>query len=192
MTTRTSSKRTGFTLIELLTVVAIIMILAGLLFPTIRGALRKAEITQAKAEIKAIETAIRSYFTEYGKLPVRDALQGQADNSCYFLTSPEQYQLINTLMAISYGDNNNNVLNPRKIPFLDAPSRKNALSNQGTQTTFNDPWAKPYAIKFDCNYDNVVDYYGNRNGIAVILSYGPNGIQEDPNVSTCDDVFNFR
>jgi len=59
----------GFTLIELLTVIAIIAILAGLLFPTIKSALQKTEIAKARETIHQIGGAFRSYYTEFGRWP---------------------------------------------------------------------------------------------------------------------------
>jgi len=63
----------AFTLIELLTVIAIIAVLIGLLFPAIKSALLKAEITKAKVQMSNLETAFKSYYTEYGHWPVADA-----------------------------------------------------------------------------------------------------------------------
>lgn len=173
----------GFTLIELLTVIAIIAILVGLLFPTIQSAIKKAEIGQARGDIKAIEGAIRAYMNEYGKLPVSNALQGGSDDACYFFTSPGQATLMNVLRG------KDSTLNPRAIVFLETPARKGAVDASGN---FIDPWGQRYAIKLDCNYDNVVNYYGNQSGPAVVISYGPNRTQEDPNSSGSDDLVNYK
>jgi prepilin-type N-terminal cleavage/methylation domain-containing protein len=73
-----SPARRGFTLVELLTVIAIIAILAGLLFPiigTINEAQRKARCKQQIADIIA---AAKKYKDENGKFP--DALYGVAYN----------------------------------------------------------------------------------------------------------------
>jgi len=66
---RTSRIPAAFTLIELLTVLAIIGILAGLLFPAIKSALQRAEIAQAQNDIKTIETAAKMFYVDYGKWP---------------------------------------------------------------------------------------------------------------------------
>jgi len=78
----------GFTLIELLTVIAIIGIIAGMVF-TISGA---AKITQyrstARAELKATEMALDSYYAQYHVYPPGNALPpnsfpGAGTNSMY-------------------------------------------------------------------------------------------------------------
>lgn len=71
-----SARERSFTLIELLTVIAIIGILASLLLSAIAGARRYAKFSQAKTDIKNIQTAITAYYNEYGKLPVQDNEQG--------------------------------------------------------------------------------------------------------------------
>ena len=58
----------GFTLIELLTVIVIIVVLMGLLFPTIKIVLQKAEASKAQTAIAGLETAFKAYYTEYGKI----------------------------------------------------------------------------------------------------------------------------
>ena len=68
---RNEENRRGraFTLIELLAVIGIIGVLAALLFPAIKLALQKAEIAQAQNDVKNIETAVKSFYIEYGKWP---------------------------------------------------------------------------------------------------------------------------
>ena len=69
----TLSNVEGFTLIELLTVIAIIAVLAGLLFPAIKSALQRAEIAQAQNDVKSIETALKMFYIDYGKWPTGNA-----------------------------------------------------------------------------------------------------------------------
>ncbi|MGH7975889.1 MAG: type II secretion system protein, partial [Limisphaerales bacterium] len=60
---------TAFTLIELLTVIAIIGVLAALLFPAFSAVKKHALINHAQAEMAQLETAIGSYKAAYGFYP---------------------------------------------------------------------------------------------------------------------------
>ncbi len=126
----------GFTLIELLVVIAIIAILAGLLFPALTTVLRKGKESTARTEMKGIETAVKAYMNEYGKLPVSDTDQGIADRS---------YSTNNAVEVFSRlaGDN------PRKIAFLE-------LDN--TDGVYNNPWGKTYQLVLDNNYNNEINH----------------------------------
>ncbi len=61
--------RQGFTLAELLVVMAIIMVLAAILVPTLNTARRKAKEGAARLEIRSLETAMTAYFTDWGLYP---------------------------------------------------------------------------------------------------------------------------
>ena len=54
-------KNSGFTLMEILTVIAIMVILAGLLMPALRSARREARRAQCISNLKQIGIAIHSY-----------------------------------------------------------------------------------------------------------------------------------
>src|SRR5271156_1405291 len=64
----------AFTLIELLAVIGIIALLVALLFPAIKSALIKAEVVRAQSGISNLSTALKAYYTEYGKWPVVDTV----------------------------------------------------------------------------------------------------------------------
>lgn len=70
--------RAGFTLIELMVVIAIIAILAAILFPTISSARAKARRTQCMSNQKQIATAIIMYAHDHDIFPGRD-WQGEMD-----------------------------------------------------------------------------------------------------------------
>ena len=58
----------GFTLIELLVVVAIIAILAAILLPTIAAAMRRAQETQCRNNVKQLTSAAFIYLNENGPI----------------------------------------------------------------------------------------------------------------------------
>lgn len=72
----------GFTLVELLVVISIIGILAGLLVPTVQGALKQAKITECKNNLKRTGEFLNSFQNQMGHYPPIDGQgrQHQADN----------------------------------------------------------------------------------------------------------------
>jgi len=63
------SGRRGMTLIELLVVIMIIGILIGLLLPGVHAAMVLATITQARSDMRQVETALRQYVTHFDMFP---------------------------------------------------------------------------------------------------------------------------
>lgn len=59
----------GFTLIELLVVIAILGILAAIIAPKIIGRTDEAKVTEAKVQIRNIETALKMYKLDNGAYP---------------------------------------------------------------------------------------------------------------------------
>ena len=155
----------AFTLLELMVVIAIIVVLAGLLFPAVQSVLERAKKVQAKNDLIQIVTAVNAFYVEYGRYPLpagvttdMAATYGPAGSTA------ENGDLMKELEAVS------SALNTRKIVFISLPSAKDQTNpRSGINTTtsgYYDPWGSEYAIALDADYDNQVasNPYGNNNG----------------------------
>jgi prepilin-type N-terminal cleavage/methylation domain-containing protein len=202
--TSSASNKSGFTLIEMLTVVAIIAILAGLLFPAISAARRKAQVAQAQTEIKSIESALKTYYTEYGRWPIGngggdDFSYGKFETGGQYTGCCDNYYLMGVLRGIpdpagynsTCGSNYQGQNNPRNIVFLEI-----AAGSQDSLGNYLDPWKHPYQITLDTDYDGNCDGLGCgsaypttapqgtvKNRTVVVWSVGPDGVG-----GTSDDI----
>ncbi len=163
----------GFTLVELLTVIAIIAVLMGILFPTINSAIESAKKTQAKNDELQIVNAIKGYYTEYGKYPSTGANTG-SDSTDYFAgddaTGSELMDALRVPVPTS-----TYALNPRKIVFLEVPASKNSTKPKagiGGNGRFYDPWGYVYRVKIDNNYNGTLDNPYNQNAGPTSLNTG--------------------
>ena len=79
------SRSSGFTLIELLTVIAIIGVLAGLLFPTLGKARAKGRQVVCMSNMRHLWIALQMYTTEYrGVLPRSGDSDSAGLEGCWF------------------------------------------------------------------------------------------------------------
>ena len=158
------SRLHGFTLVELLTVIAIIAILMGLLFPVLGIIKDKAHYAAAKTACLGIITAVKAYNTEYGKYPEpratapstpADAIVGESTGGAGGTVGNEN--LFNTLRAKAVGTNASHALNPRRIVFFDGKDAANTAAPKGgfgSSGAFFDPWGAQYCVAIDLDYDN--------------------------------------
>ena len=157
MKTTTDWKR-GFTLIELLVVIAIIGILAAIIIPSIRGALRTATKTRAQRQVQDLDGALKRYFAEYGRMPISADLM-RAKTDLHYNEAKEQSGVIEVLINAEGVSAN---LNPKRIVFLDldpkdfgvktVPEMLIQLKSKG----YRDPWGNPYGLLLDVNFDDAV------------------------------------
>ena len=70
--TRPARAAPGFTLIEIMVVVVIIGLLAAMIAPQIIGRLSQAEVTRARQDVRAIETALNVYRLDNYRYPTTD------------------------------------------------------------------------------------------------------------------------
>lgn len=173
-----SSSPHAFTLIEMLVVIGIIVILAGLLFPTFGAVKNSALKTQAANEEQQIITATKAYFTDYGKYPLTTPQSNASGDTVYSNPDKPIYfneQIITILRGLPHGDDGKPAAsgtttypyNPRQTVYLeikdakDKTAPKGGISPKGStnEGRYMDPWGTPYVIFVDGNYDNQLNSY---------------------------------
>ncbi len=161
----------GFTLIELLVVIAIIGILAGVILSALSGAKESVRKTQARADMKTIESAIQAYHSAYSRYPTPTNLMttdftfGPTNGT--FLTGygPSGTNNNCDIMAILVDDadpnigtgcNNNHQKNPQRTPFLQV-NRSTSINapGLGPDLVYRDPWGNAYFITIDYDFDDL-------------------------------------
>ncbi len=65
-------RRRGFTLVELLVVLSIIAVLAGLIFPTLLGAKKRALVAETQTIVNTLRDALSAFEGHYGTYPPSD------------------------------------------------------------------------------------------------------------------------
>ena len=186
----------AFTLIELLVVIAIIAILMGLLFPAFKAVQNQARQTQAKNDLTQIVNAVNAFYTEYGKYPIATDDSIIANNADLFYT----------LRAVASGANAGDVVNPRKIVFINPPfvksdtagNRRSGVSP--TDGQYYDPFGTSYRLRIDGNYDNqIANPYtlntgagpGTLNIGVIAWSFGKD-VTQGTDFNASDDVISWQ
>jgi prepilin-type N-terminal cleavage/methylation domain-containing protein len=170
----------AFTLIELITVIAIIAILMGLLFPAMSGAREGARRGKAGTVVRNIVNACKGYSSDYGKYPpVPAALDGgggggaNSDSTLSFgdqqegLCKVSNNELFDVLRAIGRGANEEHVLNKRQQKYFEeskATDPKNPRDgfcdgkefDTELQGRLMDPWGGQYCVVLDADGDEVI------------------------------------
>jgi prepilin-type N-terminal cleavage/methylation domain-containing protein len=187
-------QKAAFTLIELLTVIAIIAVLMGLLFPALSGAKEQARRADAGTAVRNIVSACKSYYNDYGKFPpVSGALEGDVNKNGYYSfgdTSAgkckvENSSLFDILRAISRGDNEGHKLNKRQQKYFEMGKAKDPKNPRGgfcdgseftkNQGALMDPWGAQYCVVLDADDDGTIDmgaFYSDLAGESNVIRVG--------------------
>lgn len=156
----------AFTLIELLTVLAIIALLMGLLFPVLAKAKDRARRLAAATAVRTITIASKGYYNDYGKFPhVQGALDASKNFYSYGDTrvggcAVSNEQLFDILRSINRGVNNNHAMNTRQVTYLEVKVAQDTSNPRdgfvdgsrfagGAQGQLMDPWGAQYCIVLD-------------------------------------------
>lgn len=188
---RPKLQASAFTLIELLTVIAIIAILMGLLFPVLSSAKNQARRQAAAVAIRNIVSASKSYQTDYGKFPpVPAALVGTANTSGYYAFGDTTNggcpvgndQLFDVLRSINNGPNAGYALNKRQQKYFEMGKAKDAKAPRdgftdggeftGAKGQLMDPWGAQYCIVLDAADAGTIDmsaFFTDLNGATNLL-----------------------
>lgn len=158
---------TAFTLVELLVVISIISILASLSFSGIKTAMEGAKKTSAKSDMQNIASAIKLYYTEYGRYPVAPIADGNDRDYVYGYGTKGNELIVNVLrLPAGWVEPVPTApLNPRLIKFIE-PKVNNStkpLSCVSSNTEpsrlgkWFDPWGSQYIIFIDGDYNSDID-----------------------------------
>ena len=157
-------KKCFFTLIELLTVIAIIIILAGILLPAISGSLKKADVTKARAQMTTLANAIKQYQAQYGKMPIpKNHDENEALDEDEYKWLIEILQNQTPTKPDDYGTLAKH--NPRGIKFLDI------VGNSPGE--YKDPWDNDYHVFMDTNHDDAISKTQNKTSKDAVTSFIP-------------------
>ena len=194
------SPRAAFTLVELLAVMAVIALLVGILYPTLRSIRDGAKKSQAKSDVQKLETAFQQYYNEYGKWP---DTTGRTWNDYTSMLNGNR-KPYDGGAATAWATANN----PRGIKFMDFEKKQIDPANGN----FLDPWGTPYNFVIDNGQTpipNIASWQDtfSSDGLTetpsspgpakfvpkpyFIYSYGPNKINDGGRAPQWDDVTNW-
>jgi len=194
-----ASSAFAFTLIELITVIAIIAVLMGLLFPHLASARDSARRQTAATVVRNVVNACNSYKQDYGFYPkvvaAKDSSStdnpymsfGESDAHC----KSDNNALFDILRAISNdGENKDHALNPKQTKYYEgkkATDKNNPRDGfqDGSEFTSSkrgqlmDPWGKQYCfiLETDSNEElNIGTYYSDLGKKEDVVRFGAVGI----------------
>lgn len=168
------AKTSGFTLVELLTVIAIIMILAGIVVGVQRGVYSSQANAKARAEIQAIATAVEQYKAQYGTYP---RISNNSGELYQHLIGERYSKFTPSSTPNGTGSWSNVGTEGNARPVIDAS--RMTVAKTGT-ARFVDPWGSDYIYVYNPNppaptqtNPNPADPNGFGDHFFVLYSPGP-------------------
>lgn len=182
-----------FTLIEILTVIAVIGILAGCIFPALLAVQNNSRRTKTETILTGVNTALRVFKGDYNLLPTlggRVPLQvGEWNGNIDSMKPSDNYYTFFDILTYKNhkgrGSGINNVtsdvseVNTKAKQYLDPP--KEYFSSDETRNSVRDGWNRPIIVFLDEDADGVVtiedpkykkDNEGAYAGDSVAMSMG--------------------
>ncbi len=93
------TKNTGFTLLEVLLVIAVMGVLAAMIFPSLGKVKIRARTAKAVSELKTIQLALMEHYSEHGGLPTNDEAPSPIKSGLYKLSEED---LLETALADAF------------------------------------------------------------------------------------------
>jgi len=189
MKTRSIHRRGGFTLIELLVVIAIIAVLAASGFGVGLKVQNTARKKVAEAAAQNIVTAVNSFYSDYGAMPVPQGTQSTEGGTRFVTESGDGIKVLAILTGLEED------VNTKKVKFLNVPEAKGkkggiVFSKSGKEATgMFDPWGNPYQIILDTDYAERLEFKPSKSPVILngrrcaVFSAG-----QDKKIGTADDV----
>ena len=185
-----------FTLIEILTVIAVIGILAGCIFPALLAVQNNSRRTKTETILTGVNTALRVFKGDYNLLPtlggsVPECVGEWNGNIDSMKPNDDYYTFFDILTYKNYqgsGSGINKVtpaaseVNTKAKQYLDPP--KEYFSSDETRNSVRDGWNRPIKVYLDHDADGVVEAEGSTYaGDSVSVSMGN---QEEEKASQAD------
>ncbi len=196
-----------FTLIEIMTVIAIIAILSGILFPVLGTIQERSKVSETQTIVVGVKTAIDMFAMSNNYLPYPGestdndkAIDGWAsgqNNINRMTPSDDYYEFFDILTYSNYKNSSSTPTektkgyNPKHERYLDAPKRyfRDSKNSDEYKDSIRDSWNRPLYIVLDLNQDGKVEVTkkynieGNFVTSAVVFSLGS---QDDEKISKAD------
>ncbi len=158
----------AFTIVELLVVIAIIAILAAMVMPMLNSAKERAKDAKTRVEVKALETAFKSYLDTYKIWPSR-GMTDKIQKGTIYNVADEKWPFFSILSG------QNKEFNSQEIGFYEFSFTNGLIAN--------DVWGNPYKVMFDANYANKITINGKEVMRSVIVwSTGKNATDANDDI----------